>query len=123
MTDAPERIWAKQTSGWGDLERGVYQSAEVDGDVEYTRADLAKPRVKPLVWDGIRTTGDREVYAQDADTEIGHYIAASDGVDGSFFIVGYGGYNRLTGNLEAAKAAAQADYEARVLACLKSAKP
>ena len=40
MTDAPERIWAKKTTGWCGIERGVYQNTAAMGGDEYVRADL-----------------------------------------------------------------------------------
>lgn len=56
MTDAPERILAHDAepseceyigAGWWDEVGGTTIH---DHMVEYVRADLAKPRVKPLVW-------------------------------------------------------------------------
>ena len=83
-----------------------------------TRADLAKPRVKPLVWDGpncgIWDAGKR--FHSDCAA---YRIIWDLGRNETY--TAYFGNNRLGtfDTLEDAKAAAQADYEARVLACLE----
>ena len=80
-----------------------------------TRADLTKPRVKPLVWHHITSTGDRNVH--EAKSLLGRYTIWPDG---SWRLKGHyvGGYGEVR-SLSGAKAAAQADYEARVLVCLE----
>ena len=45
MTDAPKTIWARQTSGWGGLERGVYQNSEIDG-IPYTLTSSVQAQLK-----------------------------------------------------------------------------
>ena len=74
--------------------------------------------VKLLVWGKSRITGEVGVMAQDAYTSIGHYIASDNG----WFLQGQSGWN-ASASMDAAKAAAQADYEARIRSALVSAPP
>ena len=79
-----------------------------------TRADLAKPRVKPLVWRQYSPNGNSE-----AQTTIGQYVVEDHGLN-DWGVWLNDTHDPIIGpfnTLEAAKAAAQADYEARVLAC------
>lgn len=69
--------------------------------------------VKPLVWTRPRKL-DEGGAAYDAHTTCGQYIATDTG----WFLVGRSGWLVAT-SLETAKAAAQADYEARILAALE----
>lgn len=71
------------------------------------------PRVRELEWGDPRTTEDGRT-AEDAKTPFGRYVATDTG----WFLIGQTGYETERG-LQAAKAAAQADYERRVLACLE----
>lgn len=68
--------------------------------------------VKLLVWEGPRKLDEGGI-AYDAHTTCGHYIAT----DAGWFLVGQSGWF-VAKSLDAAKAAAQADYEARILAAL-----
>ncbi len=137
MTEnAPERIWVGFNDdddfprGWGTPICGkemFWETPEMsapddrEGLVEFVRKDLAKPVVKPLEW----------VYSR-AESEVGTYVidsGLSSGVEGrwyawahdpdesdSFYIWQYG---VRVGSEEAAKAAAQADYEQRILSALE----
>lgn len=71
--------------------------------------------VRQLEWSEPRQTEDGD-NAQDAYTRIGHYIASDDG----WFLVAQSGWNPI-GSIDEAKAAAQADFDARVRACLTDA--
>lgn len=74
---------------------------------------LAAVRVKKLEWGNARITEDgRE--AEDAQSPVGRYIATDTG----WFLLGQTGYEVERG-LYQAKAAAQADYEARILSALE----
>ena len=57
MSEAPERIWAWPWNG--EARRGQWNTSQINDGVEYIRADLPRPKVKPLEWvdlwcDGIR---------------------------------------------------------------------
>ncbi|KAB2679773.1 hypothetical protein [Brucella pseudintermedia] len=69
--------------------------------------------VKKLEWGELRYTEDYS-FAQDAETSIGRYIATDNG----WFLQGQSGW-KSEDDIEAAKAAAQADYEARILSALE----
>ena len=119
---APERIWL-QTSGepfdevYADYQDEITwcQDPINEGDVEYIRADLAKPRAKQLEWSS--PWGDRDeqayspvalytlVYAYDGRWELRINSADCD--------------SEVFETNEAAKAAAQADFERRVMECLE----
>ena len=75
-------------------------------------------KVRELEWGESRITGEVGVMAQDAYTSIGHYIASDNG----WFLQGQSGWN-ASASLEAAKAFAQADYEARIRSALITAPP
>jgi hypothetical protein len=76
-----------------------------------------KPRVKPLEWQGMRRDGDADWWINHANTEWGTYSVKYE--------VGKYALLQATGIVwepceseEAAKAAAQADYERRILSAL-----
>ncbi|MCO7727820.1 hypothetical protein NJB93_14610 [Brucella intermedia] len=71
--------------------------------------------VKKLEWGELRYTEDYS-FAQDAETSIGRYIATDNG----WFLQGQSGW-KDENDIEAAKAAAQADYEARILSAIEPA--
>ncbi|MBA8851247.1 hypothetical protein FHW20_002182 [Ochrobactrum intermedium] len=74
---------------------------------------LAAVRVKKLEWGNARITEDgRE--AEDAESPVGRYIATDTG----WFLLGQTGY-KVERGLYQAKAAAQADYSARILSALE----
>lgn len=110
----PESLWSLceflLSEPWGDENPGT----------EYVRADLAGPvRVKPLEWENYGTTA-VAVAPLFGRLRVDPYGSGGNWIV-SFSVPGYS--NTFTEGewptLEAAKAAAQADYEARVLACLK----
>ena len=119
MTDAPERIWADRgpCGGW------VFRSERMpDSQHEYTRADLAATvRVKPLVW---RHRTDISYLHEAKGADEWYRNIRED--DGQYILEGDFTGNvaeRIFPTLEAAKAAAQADYEARILAALERSDP
>lgn len=125
MTDqqnAPDRIWAWKDKDWdatlwnnhGDPRYTPKQAAE------YIRADLAQ-QVKPLVWD-VPSTSNNWIHL--SDTDFGCYGIHIDGgrhrawLESSRppFEIWLGDDD--VGSVEAAKAAAQADYERRIRSAL-----
>lgn len=116
MTDAPERIWAWRDNGLNDP--GSWDAkdsrAKMEGDTEYVRADLAPVvEVKPLEWNG-----------PFADTGLGfeyHTLISKSGKSYCLNRVRPGRDSECLGyfpTLVAAKAAAQADYEKRILSAI-----
>ena len=110
---APERIWTAPTDG--ECHVG-FDTPSVNYTTEYIRADLAaipaQVRVKPLVW---ISTGENRYSAKSED-----YKVVTDGKCWAFCPEDwppFAGYPYLTA--DAAKAAAQADYEARILAAIE----
>jgi hypothetical protein len=111
---APNRIMAAPTGHFHTPEGDFVSWGDDDAAVEYVRADLAKPRVKPLEW----------------NTGIVHwatplpgmkYVACPNGPGRpcSWWLDGAEAETRqVRPSEEAAKAAAQADYERRVLSAL-----
>ena len=116
--DMPETIWAKcddvhgaiQVGGWSDTVR------QCPDGTQYRRADLP-PRVKPLEWvqsNRIEWMWRVEDWPYDIRCEGGiGYLVDYD----SETLAGKPGGPHDT--LDAAKAAAQADYTARILAALE----
>jgi len=100
----PERIWAgKYRSTW-------WQSRPHHQMTEYIRADLAAPKVKPLVWEDRKTVGEMMQYR----VHIGYGL-----MNGVFALTLSGSTIGEFSSEEAAKAAAQADYERRILDALE----
>lgn len=96
---------------------------EVRAYLAATKPPLADEWVKALEWGGRRTTSEGN-WAFDAKTSIGWYIAASSSGEGCkgtwhWFIVG-GTISGWANSEAEAKAAAQADYEQRILSTLAS---
>jgi len=98
----PDRLYIDRgpRGGWMTRDKRM-----PDTEAEYIRADLAAPKVKPLVWDEhnwIASTGFGYVRIENKPA---------------------GWWNSLTKSYEptmhAAKAAAQADYERRILDALE----
>ena len=91
--------------------------------VMFNEIPAVQPTVKPLVWEGEGHwfSGDNEGWLEEANTPFGWGYAVESGNlnDGPWIISNSFG-ETLTGfdNPEAAKAAAQADYEARILSVL-----
>ncbi len=119
----PERIYASAPSS----SSGCVVSFDVPSlayDVEYVRADLAIPHlpgvgVKKLAW--IRPPLSDTLSR--CDTDFGTYRTwTHDEANGKWFWSVEGGGDEANGealNEEAAKAAAQADYDARILSALE----
>lgn len=85
-------------------------------DAWNTRADLAKPKVKPLVWGDAERNG---MTAQ-ADCPSGRYYIADRGEYGwLWFRPNTAPSGGRCKDEQAAKAAAQADYEKRILGALE----
>ena len=118
MSEAPERIWA-----WTC--RKPWETAwDVDDDeappyaVEYIRADLARPKVKPLEWVTLPWSTDSVFYCY-AESLFGDFGYGLDNEGAAYYAVpDQVGFIEAE-NPEAAKAAAQADYERRILAALE----
>ena len=135
MSEAPERIWAIPSLGgdWGDgLGMWWPEDTRLDPQAEYIRKDvsdaaIAKARaeavkVKPLVWG--------KDFGREAQTPWGSYaITDRAGPNGDWDYFGW--YFTSRGDwdhsefqyttIEAAKSAAQADYESRILAAIGGA--
>ena len=139
MSKAPERIWADPPTTFDGMD--IWHEDPRDVATEYVRADLyaaqaaeiarltaerdaalaGAVKVKPLVWVDFH---DRAAKAQ-AWNEANYIIQKwSDGrweISASY--PGYStfiyGMDRFYPTIEAAKAAAQADYEARILAAIQ----
>ena len=111
MSDAPERIWLWLDDGTRMVS---YPSEPYPADgVKYIRADLARPKVKPLEWmDG---WADGTCYDVTPFNPIEYTHRISKLKDGT-----YHSHFGVFETLEAAKAAAQADYERRILAALET---
>lgn len=84
-------------------------------EIEALRADLAKPKVKPLAWRCHRDPKD----TSEARTQIGSWTVWE--IDGDAYCHGPNDTcgRPISGGLEGAKAAAQADYERRILSALE----
>lgn len=81
-----------------------------------TRADLAKPKVKPLVWGRAERNG----MTEQADCPNGRYYIAERGEYGwLWFRPNYPTSMGRASTMDAAKAAAQVDYERRILEALE----
>ena len=130
MSDAPKRIWVSADESdkeYGTLEVGdaVFFDTVFDGSedlVEYIRADLAAPKVKELVWDEECDFHSHETFVAECfygtywaydpiEERAGYYFE----LDELATVVSTGPYD----SMDAAKAAAQADYEQRILSALK----
>jgi hypothetical protein len=130
MTDAPERIWAGnwladvgETSVWdiGEWRDEPWQTVDA---VEYVRADLATPapavKVKALVWTECNSGNFKQGHCFTARSMVDFApIAVHKKADGWWLNKDCTTYPTM----EAAKAAAQADYEATILAALELANP
>ena len=140
MTDAPERIWAevfRSDEGGNTLTIAGDYKIHAEDSVEYIRADLARPKVKPLVWDvdgrslrmddtmafgrGYDWDG-YECLRQEGYGLASGYIIWPEKIGGADWSL-YGTHDGLfvpgLAGEEAAKAAAQADYDRRIIAALE----
>ena len=87
------------------------------GNENKTRADLARPKVKPLEWDD---WSEPHEYWYCSETSFGRYIIRQAFFPESCFIAVTPTEFRISENtLEDAKAAAQADYERCIIAALE----
>ena len=123
MSDAPERIWAevfRRDEGGHTLTIAGDYPLHKEDSVEYIRADLARPKVKTLEW-WQSDTGD-----WCADTLVGRYQVAEK-LRGQWWSCSspHGPVVKRPEwdasdfkSVEEAKAAAQADYERRILAAI-----
>ena len=113
MTEqAPERIMAAPTGHFHTPEGDFVSWGDDDAAVEYVRADLAKPRVKPLKWEK-HPAGIMASTGQGAS-----YVVDDRQFRPTFIKWPSGNFAPDIGSLFEAKAAAQADYERRVLSAL-----
>lgn len=109
---APERIWIDAWGGnWSPVSGGTQ-------GIEYIRADLAQPaqvRVKPLVWE------ERDAHFHAAQSQIGvYYLTDYKGMVVPFKLECPSQISsRNYTSIDDAKAAAQVDYEASILAALE----
>ena len=125
MSDAPERIVAMPDDNHGWLHGHCSDALILMGEdhAEYIRADLAAPKVKPLVW-----IGDESGCYVYAETMIGTYeVVVSDTLDRPLDYVWSASVELCNpkskssiktppkSDFKAAKAAAKADYERRIL--------
>ena len=113
MSEAPERIWAFMPDIFDNISVWQDQPSPALDTTEYIRADLARPKVKPLEWmDG---WADGTCYDVTPFNPIEYTHRISKLKDGT-----YHSHFGVFETLEAAKAAAQADYERRILAALET---
>ena len=117
MSEAPERIWAWTCRKPWETAWDVDDEEAPPYAVEYIRADLARPKVKPLEWDD---WGEPHKYGYYSETSFGRYSIRQAFFPESCFVVVTPTELRISENtLEAAKAAAQEDYERRIIAALE----
>jgi len=121
MSEAPERIWAignEHTGSWNDHE---ISRKHAPHQIEYVRADHcdalvaaareAAPCVKPLVWK-------YHPVGKIAAPPTGHAYIIDTRTKGRCRSIKGFNPQREFASMDEAKAAAQADFEARVLAAL-----
>ncbi len=137
MTDAPGKIWAfapdifDNMSVWQDLPSPAGDTTEYTRSdiVDALRAELARkdgamtPKVKPLEWegDGHWSHGPDEGWMEEANTPFGWGYSIEFDRSGNFKVDS--AFDWSEDGFETpseAKAAAQADYERRILAALKT---
>ena len=119
MTEAPERIWGevfRRDEGGHTLTIAGDYPLHKEDSVEYIRADLARPKVRPLEWVDLSEANRYLCYA---DTSFGGYRIRQIFFPESCFVVVTPTELRISENtLEEAKASAQRDYNRRILAAL-----
>lgn len=126
VPEAPEMIWADTDNlTWVETDPAERMK---DCEVQYVRADLAtpapqwQPKVKPLVWTDPAPPNDEYRYDHVfAESALGRYSIEwkSWKEYDDFGVFCAGDYVCSEHQLEYAKAAAQADYERRILAALQ----
>jgi hypothetical protein len=130
MTNAPERIWVdfrredkkrRPSDKGSSVYIGYAKDGPEDADDEYIRADLlpqlqsieTTTKVKPLVWE-------YHPAGKIAAPTIGHsYILDTRKKGTVVSLKGFAHFQRRFDTLDDAKAAAQADYERRIMECLE----
>lgn len=122
MSDMPERIWVAGTP----QECGQYfpSCVEAEGElggigVEYVRADsipAAQVTIKPLEWDQLEGLPDYDIW--EVLTIIGRYKVQKASWNDYALLVRPNGTMDQFPTIESAKAAAQADYAARIRSAL-----
>lgn len=125
--DAIERQFSSVSDGYSQLHVALEEAEDWNREAEAEA--LPAVRVKPLVWqEGTDTTTDddngpmegipRKLQAWRAG---GYTIIRQDGPHGLFILKGKSdGIGLIVHTLEAAKAAAQADYESRIISAAES---
>lgn len=107
----------EQARRWSAARRAIGRIAALEAQLA---ARTGAVKVKPLEWEervGVDGTFD-------AYTSIGHYIATiTDDDRGMWFVVGLTRSNYCAPYIDIVKAAAQADYERRILSALETAEP
>lgn len=122
---APERIWADFDIFHSQVATFYCQDAPYENGTEYVRADLAavpaQVRVKPLVWEVFQSKYEgRQHYGRGVFSHWYGVVRQKSGAWNCFhFIDGQRVDLGTHPTLEAAKAAAQADYEAQLPAALE----
>lgn len=131
MTDAPERIWAVTDPDdvSADILGEVYAQQVPDGMVgkpsEYLRSDVCAKyvKVKPLVWSDYSSQGWRRGLVVGYGAYGGRETEIKRNPNGWSYGGKHWDYKEhgscLNAALEAAKAAAQADYERRIREALE----
>lgn len=118
VRSAPERIWTCNET------KNIWIGERQEDTVEYVRADLAATflqgvKVKALAWtQKAPPAHDHEPFVYWADGIGGHYRAERDGV---LWYAHDAFHWKQFGSQKEAKAAAQADYEARILSAIEPA--
>ena len=121
MTEAPERIWARESHSERTNETMVAWDtpSKHPEEQEYIRADLAKPRVKPLAWcdwlsgyKSFSAIGAYVVIPISTTHNNEHVVQYLCPYQESYTV------GRFEG-AETAKAAAQSDYERRISEALE----
>ena len=124
--EAPERIWLDWEGPHGadhSFQLEPY-SFDCKSQHQYIRADLAKPRVKQLEWECYIVSNNKRIIAYSVTPMITYRIAQKFFPEMFFSIEIADGAFLSASTLDAAKAAAQADYERRILSAIttRSAK-
>lgn len=120
MNDMPEQIfaWYFKPSSRNEVMLGGWDTTEDRRTVKYIRADLTKPNVKPLEWEpGI-------VHWAQPLPGIKYVACSSEGSTWVWWLEGVWRTRMVPSSVHesesAAKAAAQADYEQRILSALEN---
>ena len=122
MSEAPERIWGevfRRDEGGHTLTIAGDYPLHKEDSVEYIRADLARPKVKPLEWVTLPWSTESVFYCY-AESLFGDFGYGLDNECAAYYAVpDQEGFIEAE-SPEAAKAAAQEEYERRILAALET---